>query len=120
MRTDDIESVCAALGEAGWPVTPTAMSRTRPDGVTLSWHVAVLPGRLLGDHWPFVIDWGSSPHPADDLQGECTLEALTVTDPAPDDLVRLLQTLGVEGVEVSEGPAAVTATLRTPRGVTDL
>lgn len=120
VRTDDIESVCAALGEAGWPVTPTAMSRTRPDGVTLSWHVAVLPGRLLGDHWPFVIDWGSSPHPSDDLHGECTLEALTVTDPGPDDLVRLLQTLGVEGVEVSEGPAAVTATLRTPRGVIDL
>jgi hypothetical protein len=120
VRTDDIESTCAALGDAGWPVTPTAMSRTRPDGVTLSWHVAVLPGRLLGDHWPFVIDWGSSPHPSDDLHGECRLEALTVTDPAPHDLVRLLQILGVEAVEVSEGPAAVTATLRTPRGVIDL
>ena len=120
VRTDDIDSTCAALEHAGWPVTPTAMSRTRPDGVTLSWHVGVVAGRPLGDHWPFVIDWGSSPHPSDGLQGECRLASLAVSDPAAGDLVRLLQTLGVDGVEVRDGPAAVTATLRTPHGVIDL
>jgi hypothetical protein len=113
VRCDDIDSVCAALMGAGWPVAPTAMSRTRPDGVALSWHVAVMPGRPLGDHWPFVIDWGSSPHPSDDLHGECTLEALAVSDPEPAELLRLLDLLGVEGVDVSEGPAGVRATLRT-------
>jgi hypothetical protein len=120
VRADDIDSVCAALTGAGWPVSPTAMSRTRPDGVTLSWHVAVLPGRPLGDHWPFVIDWGSSPHPSDDLPGECTLEALAVSDPEPAELLRLLDFLGVEGVAVSEGPAAVRATLRTRSGNVEL
>ncbi len=120
VRSDDIEATCAALTAAGWPVTPTAMSRTRPDGVTLSWHLAVLPGRPLGDHWPFVIDWGASPHPSDDLDGECALERLRVTDPEPADLVHLLDLLGIESVDVVQGPAAVHATLRTRSGTVEL
>ena len=96
------------------------MSRTRPDGVTLSWHVAVLPGRPLGDHWPFVIDWGSSPHPSDDLPGECTLEALAVSDPAPAELLRLLDFLGVEGVSRERRTGRGHATLRTRSGNVEL
>ena len=120
VRTDDIEATCAALTAAGWPVTPTAMSRTRPDGVTLAWHVAVLAGRLLGDHWPFVIDWGASPHPSEGARSGCSLAALRVSDPEPAGLLRLLDVLGVDGVQVESAPAAVRATLQTPTGPVDL
>ena len=120
VRSDDIEDTCAALTAAGWPVTPRAMTRTRPDGVTLSWRLAVLPGRPLGDHWPFAIDWGASPHPSEDLDGDCALERLSVADPEPAELRRLLDLLEIGGVDVIQGPAAVHATLRTPRGALDL
>ena len=42
---DHLMWVVPDLSAAGWPVTPTTMSRTRPDGVTLSWHVALVPNR---------------------------------------------------------------------------
>jgi hypothetical protein len=36
--------VCAALTAAGWPTTANAMTRTRPDGTTLRWRLAMLAG----------------------------------------------------------------------------
>ncbi len=120
VRTNDIESVCATLTDAGWPVSPTPMTRTRTDGSTLTWSLAVLPGRPLGDHWPFVIDWGSSPHPSDSAPGPCTLERLVVTDSDPWELQRLLAVVEVDGIVVEQGAGSVRATLGSPLGPVEL
>ena len=120
VRTSDIASVCADLTAAGWPTTPNAMTRTRPDGATLAWQLAFVPGRRMGDHWPFVIDWGTSPHPSDDAPGSCTLAHLALSDPEPTELRRLLEVLQVDGVEVGSGDGAVHATLRSPPGACEL
>ena len=120
VRTDDIDAVCAALTAAGWPTTANAMTRTRPDGTTLQWRLAMLPGRALADHWPFVIDWGSSPHPSEGAFSTCTLGALSVGDPEPSELRRVLRVLGIDEVAVGAGLPAVRATLHTPRGAVEL
>ncbi len=120
VRTTDIDGVCVSLTDAGWPVTATPMTRTRPDGSTLTWSLAVLPGRPLGDHWPFVIDWGSSPHPSDSAPGQCTLERLVVTDSDPRELRRLLAVLHVQDVSVEPGDGVVRATLGSPLGPVEL
>ena len=56
--TDDIERVVARAGEAGIEmVGPFEMSRARPDGITLTWRLAV-PGDVPWRRpWPFVIEW---------------------------------------------------------------
>ena len=116
MRTDEIDAVCAALTDAGWPTTPNAMTRARPDGTTLEWRLAMLPGRPLTDHWPFVIDWGASPHPSEGASTGCRLSSLRVSDPDPTELRRVIDVLDVRGVVADEGPAAVRAALETPKG----
>ncbi len=120
VRTTDIDEVCASLTDAGWPVRATPMTRRRPDGSTLAWSLAVLPGRPLGDHWPFIIDWGSSPHPSDSAPGQCTLERLVVTDSDPRELRRLLAVLHVQDVLVEAGEGVVRATLGSPLGPVEL
>ena len=120
VRTDEIDALCAALTAAGWPTTANAMTRTRPDGTTLEWRLAMLPGRAHADHWPFVIDWGHSPHPSDGASSLCRLGSLRVSDPDPTELRRVIDVLEVEGVAVDDGPPAVCATLQTPLGAVEL
>jgi hypothetical protein len=119
IRTDDIAGACAALAAAGWPTEPRAMTRTTPDGTTLAWHVAMVPDRPIGDRWPFLIDWGTSPHPSEGAPRGGTLDALTVVDPDAGELARVLRAVSCD-IEVSAGSPALSARLRTARGTVDL
>lgn len=47
---------------------PFRMSRTRPDGTTLSWELTGFDTDL-GGMQPFLIDWGDTPHPSEGLPG---------------------------------------------------
>jgi len=51
LRTDDIEAVARRTGQS-----PSRMSRTRPDGVELTWHLAALEA-AFSDGLPFFIQW---------------------------------------------------------------
>jgi hypothetical protein len=51
LRTDDLESVARRTGHR-----PLPMSRTRPDGVTLAWHLVGLEA-AFSDGVPFFIEW---------------------------------------------------------------
>jgi hypothetical protein len=51
LRTDDIEAVAQRTGRA-----PLPMSRTRPDGVELTWHLVALDA-ALAEGLPFFIQW---------------------------------------------------------------
>jgi hypothetical protein len=51
LRTDDIEATGRPLGS-----TPVRMSRMRPDGVELEWHLAGLDA-ALAEGLPFFIQW---------------------------------------------------------------
>ena len=60
LRTDDMNAVCSRLD-----VAPLAMSRRRPDGELLEWHLAGLD-QMLKEALPFFIQWHADP---EDLPG---------------------------------------------------
>lgn len=118
VRVPDLDAALAAARAAGHdPGTARDMSRRRPDGVLLSWRLAFPPddgGGVL----PFVIDWGATRHPAEDLPVPASLEVLRLTHPDPARVTRLLDALGVAGeVEVVAGERpALAASLDKPGG----
>lgn len=118
VRVPDLDAALGAARAAGHDPGPAGeMSRRRPDGVLLSWRLAFPPddgGGVL----PFLIDWGATRHPADDLPVPASLDVLRLTHPDPDRVTRLLDALGVTGqVEVAAGERpALSATLDKPGG----
>jgi hypothetical protein len=62
LRTDDIEAVARRTQREPFP-----MSRTRPDGVELHWHLVALDAAFT-DGLPFFIQWHVDPaaHPGHD------------------------------------------------------
>jgi hypothetical protein len=116
-RVTDIEQSARRARDRGFDPGPIhAMSRRRPDGVLLEWHLTRHdedPGRVVV---PFLIDWGSSPHPSKASPTGVTLVELRAEHPSPDDLRRALAALGAD-VAVDEAPEpALIATLDTPKG----
>lgn len=80
VRTPDIDESIAELGDAGVDLGPVLdMSRTGPDGRAISWRLTPPRAGPL----PFLIDWGSSPHPTTSLSPGPSLEQLRIeTDDA--------------------------------------
>ena len=95
-------------------------SRTRSDGVVLSWHLTD-PRQFVADGIvPFFIDWGNTPHPALSAAQGATLINLDAEHPDPQRVRRILAHLGLD-LRVRSGPApALVATIRTPRGTIEL
>src|SRR5687767_14971327 len=92
------------------------MTRALPDGSTLSWRLAVAPEPVGDGLVPFLIDWGSSAHPASTAPGGLKLASLAGEHPEPDTIRTLLSALGVSlALPVAVAPALV-AELETPRG----
>ena len=117
LRTDDIEAVSDRLG-----IQPVEMSRTRPDGATLSWRVGGIE-QTIADGLPFFIEWnaaskdlpGRAPitHPVGDVH----LESVTLTGYG--------QTLKdwvatASQIEVVDGPPSIRALVATPSGTIHL
>lgn len=104
----------ADLGDA------RAMSRRTPDGSSLEWRLATVLPLPFGGVVPFLIDWGSAAHPASDAAlPTATLVSFAGTHPDPAAVARVLDSAGLT-LAVEAGPAALTATLDTPRGLVTL
>ena len=116
VATDRLDRVAVKLERAGLPhagVIP--MSRRLPTGRLVRWRLLIPAGHAYGPLVPFFIDWGDSPHPADDADDGCRLTQLSLTHPEAWSLRPLLEKLDVE-VDVQAGEAAITAQLETPAG----
>lgn len=95
-------------------------SRRRPDGSLLSWTFSDPWAPRAGGVIPFLIDWGPSPHPSDDLPAVCSLHALRLEHPQPEDVRAWLAALGLD-TPVSRGHAPrVVASLETLNGIVEL
>lgn len=97
-------------------------ARRRPDGEMLEWRLGIHPGFLSpgGEGVvPFLIDWGSSPHPSETAVPGCRLESLRAAHPDPESIFRSLEALEI-GLPVSRGPVALIATIESPRGSVEL
>jgi hypothetical protein len=76
LRVDDIDEAVASARAAGWdPGDAVAMSRERPDGVVLRWRLTPWE-----PPYPFLIDWGTSPHPSRSAVPGLRLVELSVPD----------------------------------------
>lgn len=103
---------------------PSESSRRHPDGRTLRWRLL----RLADDRthlWragvegllPFFIEWSAgSPHPADDALSGLRLVQFEISSPSPDELLRTLETLGIDVPVVRSDRPQLRARLAGPRG----
>lgn len=98
-----------------------AASRATPRGL-LEWQITVRDDgqRLFHGGLPTLIEWGSA-HPAGGMPDSgVTLQALSVSHPQADLLRAAYGAIGLQGVTLQQGPANITASLRTPRGIVTL
>ena len=120
-RAPDIESRVEKARAAGYdPGNVIKLGRDLPDGGRLEWRLT-FPGELAGDGLvPFLIDWGSAPHPSVIAPQGCSLLSLRGEHPEPELVKPLLQALEVD-LDVAKGRApTLVATLQTPNGEIDL
>ncbi len=120
-KAPDIESRVERARSAGYdPGNVIGLGRDLPDGGRLEWRLT-FPDELAGDGLvPFLIDWGSTPHPSITAPQGCTLLSLRGEHPQPEVVTPLLQALEVN-LDVARGPAAILiATVMTPKGEVEL
>jgi hypothetical protein len=119
--TESLGTLIGAARSRGFdPGTAVAMSRTTPHHQTLHWHLT-FPTDTGDGLVPFLIDWGSTPRPADTAPGGLALVDLVLAHPDPGRVVRALAALGLRqpAVGTSERPS-LRASLRGPGGVLEL
>ncbi|MFF4591265.1 VOC family protein [Streptomyces sp. NPDC001388] len=112
----DLDATVAGARAQGYdPGDVRDMSRRRPDGTLLRWRLtdggSPHPSGLV----PFLIDWGTTPHPSASGLPVTPLREMTATAPDPDEIRPLLAALGT-GLSLTEGPAAFSFTVDTPNG----
>jgi hypothetical protein len=117
IRSDDLDTLSGAARREGVSLQgPVSMSRDRLDGVRLNWTILYLEDQRFGEAIPFVIDWGTSPHPSESVPAGCQLRSFAVLHPEAERLARLYGSLDIP-VPVKRGayPGFV-AELVTPNG----
>ena len=92
------------------------MSRETPEGSTLSWYLAFLDEPDLAEVAPFLIDWGSTPHPTTTLDATAQLQRLELIHPSLPELEVLAKNLELSVSLSTSAMPAVRATIRCPRG----
>ena len=119
---DDIAATVAALAVQGidrGEVLPA--SRQTPSGL-LQWQISVRPDgqRLFDGCLPTLIQWGDT-HPTHTMPSSgVTLHALRLRHPQADALRQALATIGLASIAVTDGPAQLSATLQTPKGLIEI
>ncbi|MEP6495792.1 MAG: VOC family protein [bacterium] len=120
-KSDDIDAAAARAARRGVLLGPIASgSRQRADGVVLSWRFTD-PGVMVEDGLvPFLIDWGTSPHPAASAPRGAVLRLLRAEHPDPERLGRALAALDLT-LPIARGThPCLVATLGTTRGDVEL
>ena len=97
------------------------MSRRTPEGELLEWRLTMRDRLPFEGLQPFLIDWGTSTHPATRAMPVLGLESLTLTHPDADGLRAALDVLGAAGTDVEQGTErGMRVVLDTPRGVVEI
>ena len=108
----EMEAALSAARAAGYdPGSAAAMQRQQPDGELLSWTLTVAPSVTV----PFLIDWGTSVHPAAHAAQGLELVELRARHLRPADLEADLEAVGVT-MGIEPGLAALIVELRGPLG----
>jgi putative acetyltransferase len=117
LRPDDLDAAVAGRTDLG-PIE--AGQRQNPDGSVVAWRFTDPYATSFDGAMPFLIDWGSTPHPGTRTPSGGELTGFRLEHPEPDRLSTALVTLDAD-VAVGLGPATrLVATISTPRGVVEL
>jgi Glyoxalase-like domain len=90
-------------------------TRRAPAGDLLSWRLATTYPAPYDGIVPFLIDWGTSRHPAGSGLPSVELLEFGATHPRPDEVSAVLAALDV-GLPVASGEPGLHATVRGPGG----
>jgi len=97
-----------------------AGSRRRDDGVLLAWRYTN-PRTVVADGIiPFLIDWGTTPHPSESAARGASLITLRVEHPQPEPIRDIARRLGLS-LQIDRGSQpALVATIASLRGEVEL
>jgi hypothetical protein len=117
IAANDLASLRATALRQGLGVDgPIAMHRTRPDGSRLDWSILYLSAPHYGEAIPFIIDWGTTPHPSASAPAGCRLRSFAALHPEPEPLARLYDALGIPVIVKRGAYPGFVAELDTPKG----
>ncbi len=121
VSVDDLEAAVSTVASVGLEPGPIMeMSRLRPDGVRIAWRLAVPDLGVLGGTQPFLIEWGSTPHPSASLGDGAQLQSLSIHSPVAEQLRSMFEALELSiGVEAADRPM-LTAQIQSPNGRLDI
>ena len=127
VTSSDIDAARAALMALGQDCGPAVRANRHTRRRLLQWRITARDDghRLFNGTLPTLIQWGeplsAEPlrrHPSNSLpRSGVTLRGLTVTHPDAVKLRAAYDSIGLAEIPVALGPANLTATLDTPRGV---
>ena len=116
-RTLDMPATVAAVDAAGLSAAgPTAGSRQTPDGGLLAWTTLFPARHAYGDHVPFFINWGATPHPSTTSAQGLELLSFQAVHPEPDGLAEFYRRLGIPLTVVAGAVAGFQLRILTPKG----
>jgi hypothetical protein len=117
----DVEAAAAKARREGLLLGSVGVGRrTRADGVRLEWRFTDPTAVVADGLVPFLIDWGTSPHPALSAPDGAVILDLRAEHPDPSLVERYFRVIGVEmGIAQATTPALV-ASVRTRSGEVEL
>jgi Glyoxalase-like domain len=129
-NTPDVAAACAALSALGVDRGPALQASRHTNKGVLQWQITVREDgqRLFNGTLPTLIQWGkpgeAEPlrlHPRNSLpRSGVTLQSITCTHPEASPLQAAYAAMGLQGVAVQDGPANLSVTLQTPKGLVTL
>lgn len=130
VNTPTVQAACAALQACGIDRGPPKLATRHTNKGVLQWQITVREDgqRLFNGMLPTLIQWGAQGdadpmrlHPRNSLpRSRVTLQSIRATLPNATDLEAAYAAIGLHGIAVQAGPANLTATFQTPKGIVTL
>jgi hypothetical protein len=128
--TDELQAARMALKNIGIDRGPAMPASRHSRKGVLHWQITVREDgyRLFEGCLPTLIQWGKPDdaeplrlHPRNSLpRSRVSLDSIAVSHPSAAKLQAAYAAIGLEGVAIVEGPANLSATLKTPKGLVTL
>ncbi|PQA75801.1 VOC family protein [Rhodoferax sp. TS-BS-61-7] len=128
--TDELQASRIALKTLGIERGPAMPASRHSRKGVLHWQITVREDglRLFEGCLPTLIQWGKPDeaeplrlHPRNSLpRSRVSLDSIAVSHPSAAKLQAAYAAIGLEGVAITEGPASLSATLKTPKGLVTL
>lgn len=116
-RAENIQQTADALRGSGIELGPIESgNRIRPDGSKISWQLTDPYAMPLDGAVPFLIDWGTTPHPSLAVPVAGELVELIIEYPQPDSVRAALSALGADVKVVGGNQVRIFAIIQTETG----